>query len=807
MDTELAIIFTDSTAEFTNLISASPVIDFPDSPLSPSQTQSLINDPNFVVTAPIGAAGYNEIQFMLANNFWGCNFDLGNAACGVQIRQGIAHMTDKRAFTKTDPNIAGLSTPIDNPLSTDSAGGLTSPNPCGYDASFPQSGPQCIVGALGGTSYHLANATGTNGLPWLTAPGSLDLNAAAQHFVNAGVATGFNSTTSILTGMSPAAASHSVNFFVRNDDPARLDLGKGLEAQICYLFTGSYNVPCAYLTETLGPVTSFPGFTTSTTSINLSWGIYTATYNSPTGLQPFDSSLFFTYNSRFASGISSIQSPNGPCSVQGAPTNSAPDYMYLCSPTYDSLTSQMEFAPSLAQSVSYGVQAEASFGAGVYTLPIFERSVQFGYPNTGWVRAINNEGAGLPNYFTWLNAWNPHPPVTGIIRQGFSQTTSSVSPFIQNTIWDTYIVGNIYDSLLRPNPLSSGQLIDWMVTNEQQLSNNQLTYTPPARTVVSFRFTLRSDLFFQDGRQVTSFDVAFSYLSQRSTFAGAGDVPLTGVTVLGPHQFDINYDGVGPFTLFSLSSLSILPGAYWTNAGTSAWDSGIITCTVSGVACYPAQYTLPDSGIPTVACALSCTNFPASLMDVNPAQTSAGYDPIANHTLVGSGPWQCGVVTRNGSGNCSSSGNQNPPVGGSYTLTRFGKGLAPASSVSSIYFRSSGNLALWVWSQDNGDVTHDFLNYSIVASCFGRPVTATGPCVHFQQGIGANGGPVRVGLSQVSIVNRFVGVNWVAPFNWVSNPPIGIGSIPPVLYEGSTTLNPASLVGCSLPYPTGGYDC
>jgi len=189
-------------------------------------------------------------------------------------------------------------------------------------------------------------------------------------------------------------------------------------------------------------------------------------------------------------------------------------------------------------------------------------------------------------------------------------------------------------------------------------------------------------------------------------------------------------------------------------------------------------------------------------MNVNPAQTGAGYDPIVNHTLVGSGPWQCGVVTHNGSGNCSSTDSENPPVGGSYTLTRFGNGLAPASSVSSIYFRSSGNLALWVWSQDNGDITHDFLNYSVAASCFGQPVASTGPCVHFQQGIGANGGPVPVGLSQVSIVNRFVGVNWVAPFNWVSSPPLGIAALPPVLYEGATTLNPASVVGCP-----NGYDC
>jgi len=149
----------------------------------------------------------------------------------------------------------------------------------------------------------------------------------------------------------------------------------------------------------------------------------------------------------------------------------------------------------------------------------------------------------------------------------------------------------------------------------------------------------------------------------------------------------------------------------------------------------------------------------------------------------------------------------NPPVGGSYVLSRFGKGLAPGSSISSIYFRSNGNLATYLWSGDTGDGTKDFLNFSVVAGCFGAGITSVAPCAHFQRGIGANGGPVTVGLAQVAIVNRFVGLNWVAPSNWVSSPPTGIIPLNPVLYENTITLNPASAVGCTSAYPTGGYDC
>jgi hypothetical protein len=845
-DTLQATIFTDEQAEFTNIQSASPSIDLTDWPLTPDLTGPFTTSSNFRITSTISAAGNFEIQFLLANNFWGVNMNFGNDPNGVQIRQGIAHMVDTAKFAANEPSLSGQAVALDTPNPSDNVGSLPTANPCAWDTSFPQSGANCIVGAPGGTAYHLGTAAGANGITWLQAPGSADLNAAAQHFVNAGIATGFNSATSVLTGISSAALSHVPNFYIRNDNTPRLHLGDSYAAEICYLFTGAYTVPCAYLSVTHGPITAFPGFTTSTTSVNLSWGMYTAAYGSVTGPLPFDSTYYFTYNSHFASVIPSIASPTGPCDNTGVPTVSAADYIYLCNSQYDSLTNQMEFSPCLTvtgdptpgstsnistghcsgttntlSAIGAGVQAADQFGKNAYTIEVFQQNEQFGYLNNGWIRVDNNVGSGIPNFWTWLNAWNPSPALSGTIRQGFKQSTSSVSPFIDSTVWDAYIVGSIYDSLTVANPLSGGQLVDWMALSVQQLSNPSLTYTPPGGactapntpvgcTASTFRFTLRSDMFFQDGRKVTSFDVAFSYLALKATgaFAGGGAAPMTGITILGPSQFDINVNAVGPFTLLTVSGLPVLPGAYWTSAGSSAWGTGISACTATGATCYPAQYTLTGTGTPVPACAFSCTNFPASLMNVNLSQTTAGYDPIANHTLVGSSGYTCGVVTSAGSStSCSSTGAMNPPVGGSYVLSRFGKGLAPASSVSGIYFRSNGNLAAYIWSQDTGDITHDFLNFSVVASCFGAAVTSTGPCAHFQRGIGANGGPVSVGLSQVAIVNRFVGLNWVAPFNWVSSPPVGIIPLPPVLYENTITLNPASVAGCTTAYPTGGYDC
>ena len=197
-------------------------------------------------------------------------------------------------------------------------------------------------------------------------------------------------------------------------------------------------------------------------------------------------------------------------------------------------------------------------------------------------------------------------------------------------------------------------------------------------------------------------------------------------------------------------------------------------------------------------------------MQADPNKIVATYDPLANGVLIGSGPWECKSSTGVVGAGCSSTGFMNPGAGGSYTLQRFGKGLAPASSTTGIYFRSAGNLALWIWSEQN-NVSPELI-FSIVASCYGQPalplggVPAPSSCAHFQQGIGASGGPTVVGLNQVSIELRFYGLDWVAPYSWASAPPTGIGPLSPVLYEG-ITLNPASVAGCNSAYPTGGYDC
>src|SRR5438105_2933752 len=814
MDTFLATIFTDESAEFQNIQGATPSIDLTDWPLTPDLLSPFTTNSAFYITSTISEHGYFEIEFMLgAGNFWGCNMNFGNSQCGIDIRQGISHLIDKTKFTSADPTVKGTSSAIDNPMPT-SNGGLLSPNPCAWDkgvvpaslvpvlgTSLVQTGSNCKVGSPGGTAYHLASASGGGGTAWLPSASDLDMCAAAAHFIDAGLAASIVSNGTIaslgprncaLKGLSSSVTSGTIFFFVRSDNTPRLDLGDSLAQAICALFTGGYTTGCGLSPSTTnilsvihGPITAFTGFTTSVDHIDGSWEMYTGAFGN---VFPFDSSLYLGYNSRFVSGISSIHVANGgTCDNGSVPTNSAGNYMYVCSVNYDSISRQMEFAncltaevgtdPTVSQTtptfgsctaghggglsaVSAGYQAEDLFGSKAFTFPIFQQADQFGYlshtpGNTAatWSRAINHFGNGLANYYTWLNAWNTAPAQPGTIRQGFKQTTRTVSPYIGSTVWDFYMIGNVYDTLHNVNPLNNAEDLSWM--DVSALPQTTLTYTPPAGTVLTYRFTLMPNLSWQDGKPVTSFDVAFSYLSllANGAFQSGGASTLSGVTILSPTQFDLNLKSTGPFTRLFLTGVSIMPGRYWT----------------------------------------------------------------------------CGTGAGLGQ-NCAPGNIMNPGTGQSYTLQRNGLGIAPGFPGD--YFRSSGFLATWLWS---GDIAPGVTNFSAAKACFGVTpldhLAASPPasaCGRWQQGIGTNGATtpagtggcsagatpcgIPVGSNQVSIVKLYININWVYPDVWNSiNPPNGIIALDPVLYAGSAgTLSPATgtgSVGCASAYPTGGYDC
>src|SRR2546425_7553009 len=854
-------------------------------------------------------------------------------------------------------------------------GGLVNPNPCGWDSLFPESGStNCIVGAPGGTAYNCAfsalcptgTVTGTSQFPWQPAIGSADFCAAAHHFRQAfqaqfGFTVTLNSSCELIppTGGWPIAvtalakacsgtATADVCFFVRSTEP-RTSLGEGLAQEICALFspawtggtglttlagqpfscdntnTGTGNAACGggscpFLQVTTGVVSAFCGFTTSPGTPDLCWGMYTAGFRQ---VFPFDRTIYFGYNNVFASQTNptctnvdcSSNTPGSTCAGTTS-TTSAPDYNYVCSPVYDSISSQMENTSCLAatgdpvfdqstpsfancpgtsqlSSVSAGYQAVDLFGKNVFTLPIWTGNDYYarlsnwaqGGATPGVSTAVGGGLTALPNYFNWLNAYSPTPAVSGTIRQGFMATITNLNPFDFDTVWEAYLLSNIYDSLFEPNPLCSIatepgvttcssilQNIDWMTTSHSFLcytggpacTATTLGYgnsTYFAGTTADLRLSLNRSNHWQDGGPVTAWDVKYSFINLNATgaFQATSLANVAHINVLDEFTLDLNLKIKGPFTEFSIGGVTIIPGHVWSNCGThgtNTWNNGLTGKNIAGNNIVNA---LQDSCVGTFSSPniVTLNNIPAA---------SVLFDPVTNGFLIGSGPYTCESIGGAGhpafgtiGGGCSVDNTQAPAPGlDDFTLTRTGCTLTSTGTVcgvagsSSDYFRSSGALAAYTWTGDIGSGSADFSKVLTVNSCHSSTPSAN--CPHWAQGIGnpsltSTSNPV--GLSQRLKVNSLKGVSWIAfstekttgtqlilscvegytlpgttltPCNssnagWTGSVLPGIGAYATTLYEvgsqitigttttGTSTLAPASSIGCTTDYPNGGYDC
>src|SRR5947208_3337479 len=605
-----------------------PNVDLTDSPLTASEvTSTCPSSMTIVCTAPVADKGYFEIEFNLAGVFWGIPSQYGNSSAGIQLRQGIAHLVNKASFASTYSECAGrVCVANDDPLAPCSAsscpnGGLANPNPCGWDTLFPESSTSCVVGAPGGTSYNCTYSTvcpsgtvsGTTQFPWQPAIGSADFCAAAKHFQQAfktqfGITVALNSSCELVppTGGWPSAVIALVSCF---------------------------NVVCTPSAQ------------------------------------------------------------GSPCVSTTATVSSGNDYMYVCSPAYDSISNQMENAPCLAASgdpvfgqstpsfancpgtsqltsVSAGYQAVDLFGKNAFTLPIWTGNDYYarlsnwaqGAAAPGVSTAVGGGFTELPNYFNWLNAYSPSPVVPGTLRQGFMASPDNLNPFDFASLFDGYLLSNIYDGLFEPNPLcsiaaepgvtacsSTQQSIDWMTTSHSFLcyvggpmcTSAILGYgnsTYFAHTTADLRLTLNRANHWQDGGPVTAWDVKYSFMNLNATgaFQATALANVAHINVLDEFTLDLNLKTRGPFTelfiggITTFPGVTIIPGHVWSACSASTWNSGVTGKNVAGsnIVNPPEDTCVGNFAAPSITTVL--------VGGVPTRADSPTVDVVANNLLIGS---------------------------------------------------------------------------------------------------------------------------------------------------------------------------
>ena len=81
-------------------------LDLTDWPVAKAQFASYDNNPDFVLSPGQGQYGMFGIDFNYASSTWrawGCDFQHGLSACGIEIREAFAHMIDRQSFVNDGP--------------------------------------------------------------------------------------------------------------------------------------------------------------------------------------------------------------------------------------------------------------------------------------------------------------------------------------------------------------------------------------------------------------------------------------------------------------------------------------------------------------------------------------------------------------------------------------------------------------------------------------------------------------------------------------------------------------------------------
>jgi len=544
---------------------------------------------------------------------------------------------------------------------------------------------------------------------------------------------------------------------------------------MCELFNGAGTTSCTQVNAFQGNIAQAVPAVFSTSSVQLGWHLYTGGWSLSSQFDQF----FRLYNGQFASS---------PCG--GGNAAFAQNYIYYCRVDYDHVSRMLEFNDTVSGAVASAQLAMQILGKTLAVIPIWSSAIEIPYQK-GWTGVNDATGVGPANFFSLLNAWNPSPAISGILRWGFQQGTVNLNPFRASTPQELYIVRSVYDSLVQIAPYNPNTPFAWLANsfgfaNADAATNPQCASVPG--TTQCIVFNLRPDVHFHDGVALTGSDVKFSMLafkqipgSLSSSVAGVIDVTYVAGPIPGTQSVFVHLNSESPFAIFNVGGVPIIPQHIWASDTTTACPGT------------PTGTTPP----------LSCTA----------NTTTAAEDPVTNHVLIGTGPFECvdlstgqvgGGCTRTASGGV---GTQAVDTGGTILLQRFGYGFPGYDSTHS-YFHRSRFYKVWEWADAFNHGSVDAWALSAMNQCWNVPVSSNPGCLHWvspassiscvstagtcnaqsmtNTGFGGNN-EVQESITEVSEVLSLSEVSWTSPLAYSSL--LGVQPAPQTVYEGGITYS------------------
>jgi len=186
-----------------------------------------------------------------------------------------------------------------------------------------------------------------------------------------------------------------------------------------------------------------------------------------------------------------------------------------------------------------------------------------------WYGMVNKLGFGIDNEWTFLNMHTSCHEFGGTIRYGLKTgDIRQFNPLFTEWVWDNTVLNLIgYESLLKKNPYTLNY-VPWVAKAFSVSTYLHPTYGTCTKVV----FTMRNDVYWQDGHQVTIDDAYFTYLQAADILHSRAYPPpwwisnvdnILSFTILDPLNFEVLLDVKSIFAIDWIGQNRILPKHIW----------------------------------------------------------------------------------------------------------------------------------------------------------------------------------------------------------------------------------------------------
>jgi len=306
--------------------------------------------------------------------------------------------------------------------------------------------------------------------------------------------------------------------YVRSDDPLRLEYGRKLRDEF---LREEIKIPIDY--KEAPKSTCF-----DMVMVKYLYHIYTGGW----GLGADPDYLFDLWDSMGYWGGTQTSSEYG--------TGWSTNYAGFCNYGYDDVSVLVKYPPTYDDALLGAYECQKIYAKYVGSIPLYSNKAVMAYRD-GWSGAINFEGAGVDNGFTYLNAYNPTPDVANTIRYGMMSGLEHPNVITSEWTWDWAVIGFGYESLIGLDPFNLAQEYGWLAmprgpgtdgvlgtADDRFEDTGTWTFTkgfnpdtgPILGSGTTVTFTLRDNAKWHDGTPVTPQDVQFSIIFTRDCGPG-----------------------------------------------------------------------------------------------------------------------------------------------------------------------------------------------------------------------------------------------------------------------------------------------